>query len=292
MWSVGHIGGQAPPRRLPADEEVDESDEFVPDVQADADEFATLHLPEEMVFNGTERLPLWTPKWDTPALAKQRDVMGPRPFQRAFGQRPVTDDELVFEPVAIDAACDKTLALGQLPPGSTKWPVLAGCDIAAGGSSRRTAWWVLIVLAVDPATQHRYVLALEHLRGGGAAALDNQSALFQATYRRCPWRAANIEGNQTQSLVISQYTNHGKVPAQLVFTTEKKHTDLAVLSAEFSRGWWHLPAGDASSRRILAPLISELKNYVAGGTSADGGPTDCLMALYLGWQLAIAPPQK
>src|SRR5436190_15332085 len=120
MPDIYHVGGQDSRRPLPPPQELDEptvdgSDEFVPDVVAAADEFVPLHLPQEMPFSGVERLPLWD-KWNAAALAKARDTMGPRPFERAFCQKPITDDEFVFPTAAVDAACDASLVLGQPPP--------------------------------------------------------------------------------------------------------------------------------------------------------------------------------
>ena len=43
---------------------------------------------------------------------------------------------------------------------------------------------------------------------------------------------------------------------------------------------------------MMEPLVSELKSYVTGGTSADGTSSDHLMALYQSWRLAIEPPKK
>jgi hypothetical protein len=217
---------------------------------------------------GVELLPLWDERWPAPELAKVRD-RGIRAFERAFGQKPITDDEALFPASVVNACTDgnRSFTLGSLPAlPKARWQIVAGIDPSSGSDSKLSAYWVLLVLAIDQTTGHKFVIWIE-----------DHKRIIRAAYDRHRWAACNLERNNVQRLLLAPYKTTG-APMQLSQTTAEKHFQLQMIADEMHAGKLHIP----SSPRVQ-PLLDELKGYPLARLH------DCIEALRLAWLLADTP---
>jgi hypothetical protein len=228
-----------------------------------------------------EKIPLWV-KWGEPELRQKRELVGPRDFERGFRQRPIADSDLLFMPAWIDAALDRQMvAPMQIEKGSF-WFRLhrdAGVDLAIATIEKEAAFFALVGIATTR-DWHRWVMNVEFTRG---LTFGQQGHLILECQDRFGYDIVTVESNAYQESMVRHFKEEGtvgRVPIQGYHTGMLSKRDFEVglpsLAVEFEQERWHIPYGDARTRRMMEPLIEELRAY-----PTPGGHDDAVIALFL-----------
>lgn len=220
-------------------------------------------------------IPLWEDKWPEARLREKYRTMGPREFDRSYRQLAISDEDLLWGEEWVERALDHTTTLPEsLSGGWEKLHRFAGVDLAIATAEREGAYFVLCAIALD-ARMHRWVIGLERHRGMSFA---QQCELVNSWHLRFHFNRVAVESNAYQMAMV-QTLREASVPVLGIHTGSIQKTDLEVgipsMAAEWEQGLWHVPFGDARSRRLVEPLLEELYAY-----PTPGHYTDCVMALY------------
>jgi hypothetical protein len=202
--------------------------------------------------------------------------MGAREYARSFQQRALADAELLWKDAylarcrdtnwVVQETVDLTGYLGQ----ATR---VAGVDLAIATESSDSAYFVLLAVAID-ADGHRWILNMYRERvdfGGQVGAIVD-------FHHRYAFRKIMVEKNGYQKAILDHLGSTTSLPLDGMYTGAAQKHDVAIgipsLANEWERGLWHVPWGDAKSRRVMEPLLEELALY------PGGFHTDTVMAMF------------
>ena len=239
------------------------------------------------------RLPLWS-RYPQERLRKKRRSVGARDYARGFQQRPVSESDIVFKPELIAAAKDpKHIVVDSLTRNSPWWRCfrVIGYDLIHSDtfSDNTESFFVAFVLAVDR-NHHRWPLWIERHRSIG---YDAQINLILQLNDRFKPDVHMVENNGAQKWVV-QHTRKRRLIVKPYTTTAVSKRDLQygipALATEYEQELWHIPYGDARSRRIMEPFLDEL-----GVWPLPGYFNDCVMASWFAREgvpnIAMAEPE-
>ncbi len=255
----------------------------VPTLAPVVEELEVEPLPEDGPVVKVEQIPLWTEKWPKEALLEKRQVMGAREFDRGFRQRAISDEDLLFKPEWIDRALDRNMVLpDSASPGTfwAKFPRDAGVDLAIASAEKEAAFFAIVGIATTN-DWHRWVMNVEFTRG---LTFGQQTFLMSQCQDRFQYEIVTVENNGFQDSILRHYQEEGtivgtRVPVRAFRTGAVQKKDLAIgvpsMGIEFEQARWHIPYGDARSRRIVEPLIEEMRQY-----PEPGFHDDAIMAMF------------
>jgi hypothetical protein len=225
-----------------------------------------------------ETIPLWTERWTPEYLEELRNRLGAREFDRGYRQLAISDEDLHWQPEWVDGCLDRkmtapaSLLKGSLFEGMTRH---GGVDLSVAEAQVEGSFFVAMVVAID-ADHHRWVLAIERSRG---MSFGEQVNVIVDMQKRFLCHAISVESVGYQNAITRHLTSQTAVPAVPFYTSSTHKRDLIVgipsLATEFEQGRWHLPYGDARSKRMVDPFIEEMRVYPLSGFHDD-----CIMAAY------------
>ncbi len=224
-----------------------------------------------------ETIPLWKEKWDKQALLEKRSDMGAREFDRGYRQRAISDEDLLFKPEWIDKCLDRNLVLPDACLPKSFWagiPRDGGVDLAIASAEKQAAFFSIMGIATTK-DWHRWLMSFFFQRG---LSFGQQVAAICEYHDRFGFDIVTVESNAYQESIIHHMNEAGfrgsRVPI-VGFKTgriQKVDVELGIpgMAVEFEQGRWHIPWGDKRSKRILEPLIEELRQYPLPGFHDDG----------------------
>ena len=232
------------------------------------------------------RIPLWEEKWDKAALEEKLRAMTRREYDRSLRQLPISQDELLWNDDDIERALDTNLVVPtRVDDFWAQARRYAGVDLAIAAKESDSGSYFAVVSLAITRDGHRYVMNVFHEQGVSFQRQCEIVADLQTQYR---YDQVKVEKNGYQDALRQvidsdsfreQHASFRDIPVSSVWTDTRKKTDLEVgvpsMAAEFERGLWHIPYGDARSRRIMEPLVDELHSY-----PSPGHATDCVMAMF------------
>lgn len=254
-----------------------------PEVQTARPKLAYLDMPGVI----RTKLPLWEEKWNETALRKQRGDMSARDFDRGFRQIAISEEDLFFPGAAIDASLDTNFCAAPYLAPDSKWlklPRYTGIDLAIADAEAGGSYFVITVIAVDKNLE-RWILWIERTRG---ISFDSQIQVIEDVHERFLPVIHKIENNGYQDAVVQNSRKKG-LPVEAYTTSSISKRDLEIglpsLGVEFEQGRWHIPNGDARSKRVMEPLEKELRVYPLAGYHDD-----CVMSLFFAQQAVRQAP--
>jgi hypothetical protein len=235
------------------------------------------------------RIPLWEARWPRERLLEYWETLGSSAVAHGYTQLPVDESTLIFKAKWIDDALDTSYVIPDEITTTSPFSRMrrfGGLDIAVGDKEGSSAFWVMAVIAVDPRTNHRYLISLERHRG---LSLLQQFDIVGQVYRTHKFEVCGVESNNIQGAIESHLRVQGIAPTRAIHTGALQKSDEQVgipsMAVEWEQGKWHIPWGDARSRRIMEPLVAEFKTY----------PTakffDTVMACYFAREMYRQGPQ-
>ena len=194
-------------------------------------------------------IPLWVEKWDTPALHKKFEALGPRGFARGFENRPFSDDDIVLKSFETCITYDATPMKVLNRPG-TSWRAATGIDVA--GEKRKG--FALFTLACERATGLRVPIDIRVGAWRGQKAIEQATEVFNMCQSMgLSHEAFIVENNNTQEIFADDLRDAGKGHFNVVsFNTGNNKADLEVgissMDIEFFNGLWLVPLANADHR--------------------------------------------
>ena len=235
---------------------------------------STLHLGDVK----TCTIGLWEDKWSEKELRAARNDIGQREFDRGFRQMPISEEDLIFPPEIIEQCKDRNAILVDYIQKGSMYDSLirfCGVDLAVADAESAGSFFVATVIGVDR-NMHRWLLWIERHRG---LSFKKQFDIICDLQVRFGMVLTKVESNAYQRALerhISESNKAGfsiQVPVEGYTTTalSKKDLEFGVpsLGIEFEQGRWHLPIGDARSKRMLAPVFEELAVFPLPGYRDD-----------------------
>ena len=240
--------------------------------------------PEHESIVRKERIPLWEAKWNKEALLEKRAAMGAREFDRGYRQRAISEEDLLFKQEWIDAALDRSIEIPDSVTNTGFWtsfPRDAGVDLAIAHEDREAAYFSLMGI-MTTRDYHRWVLCNAFTRG---LSFGQQVGLITEYQARYKFEIVTVESNAYQESMVRHFkesgNDGGRVPVRGFHTgkVQKRDLELGVpaLAVEFEQNRWHIPYGNAKSRRIMEPLIEELRQFPSPGFHNDCVPRGTLI---------------
>lgn len=199
---------------------------------------------------------LWPEHWSIEELQEKKRGMLPRAWGRMYMMNPMSDEDSVFNALAlVDASKDAQF------PGFENVVFMSGCDIA---SSKRGAYFIHLVGCIE-SNGHKHLVAMARKRG---ADINYQANQIYADYTRYNLEDIRVEDNGVQKLVAQAFAalhkDKAKLPISMYTTTSKskRHLEFGIpgLAGEVDRGEWTI----WDSEGKLMPLVQEAKTYGAG----------------------------
>lgn len=224
-------------------------------------------------------IPLWAEKWDRDTLIERFNNSAPRAFNRAYRQRPVSDEELVFNTQWLDAARDTNLIMPDsgADPLWSAYPRDAGVDLAIADATADGSYFAVVGIATLP-DWTRWVMHVHLVRG---LSFLQQVDRIKALHQQFAYSKVHVENNNYQRAMVQFLGASSLVPVHGYRTGALTRADLEVgipsLASEFERGKIRIPYGNAASRRQAGILLDQLRDF----TYEDSGRrTDAVMALF------------
>lgn len=226
-----------------------------------------VHMSDGILIEPTRivHIPLWNARWPRDRLMEYWETLGSSAVAHGYTQLPVDESSLIFKAKWIDAALDKTFTLPtEIDAKSPFYRMrrFGGLDIAVGDKEGESAFWVMVTIAVDVRTGHRYIIGLERHRG---LSLMKQFDIVGQVYRSHRFEVCGVESNNIQGAIESHLREQGIAPTRAIHTGALQKSDEEVgvpsMAVEWEQGKWHIPYGDSRSQRIMEPLIGEFKTY-------------------------------
>ena len=139
------------------------------------------------------------PKWDGPRLHKKRGRMQPRTWAMVYMQQQVHEDS-IFHPDAVRAAINGNRLRGLIPKGmaNCRPQGMDGLIIVAGMDPAMAGFTAATCIALDPATQKRYILDVSNVSGMTPDGIRELIKDWTGKYSISEWR---IEKNAFQSML-------------------------------------------------------------------------------------------
>jgi len=246
---------------------------FPSEVAATSEELSARSSQEAFVKK--ENIPLWEAKWNEQALREKRASMGAREFDRGYRQRAISDEDLFFKSEWIDAALDRNLSVPDTVTKDSFWykfPRDAGVDLAIATADKEAAYFVVFGVCTTR-DWHRWAMTMHFSRG---LTFGQQTAVIMEFQDRYKFDIVTVESNAYQEALVRHFTEEGaggRVPVTGFHTGRIQKVDVELgipgMAVEFEQGRWHIPYGDARSRRIMEPFIEELRTYPTPGSHDD-----------------------
>lgn len=242
-------------------------------------------MREEVTADGesvvTKRIiPLWGLKWNKEALQSKRLEMGSREFDRGYRQRAMSEDDLLFKPEWIDRALDRTIAIpDSIKRGDfwAKFPRDAGVDLAI--SEEQSAAFFAIIGVCTTRDWHRWLMSVCLKKG---LSFNQQAGTLLEYQDRYQFDIVNVESNAYQESLVRHFKEEGvigRVPVRGFRTGRLQKVDVELgvpsMAVEFEQDRIHIPYGNQRTRRIVEPLVEQLKAY-----PTPGAHDDAVMALF------------
>jgi hypothetical protein len=231
-------------------------------------------MPDEDSVVTKRNIPLWTAKWDSEALKSKRLQMGAREFDRGFRQRAISEEDLLFKHEWIDGSLDRSLVIPDAITSKDFWgkfPRDAGVDLAI--SEAQSAAYFAIVGILTTKDWHRWLLTV-FLRKG--MSFGQQASAIVEHQDRFHFDIVNVENNAYQESLVRHFKEDGligKVPVRGFRTGRLQKVDIELgipsMAVELEQGRYHIPYGNARTRRIVEPLVEQLLSYPTPGTNDD-----------------------
>lgn len=227
--------------------------------------------------------PLWEPFWSAQALAKRRQEIGPRTFDRGFRQMAYVEGERTFP--SFMKCVEFGVAARQIVAGEG-WKFYVGVDLSSKGRPGTVA----AVLAVNG----------ENLRVPADLCILADPAQLPAALiaLHSVWKpeAIKVENNATQDAIVDMLRAATRqancnLPIQS-FTTgaNKAHPEFGLpsLEVEFNAGLWRIPLEYAGEEEIPKDVcwrrfLDEFKGHPFAPTS------DVVMAFWFAREAARGP---
>jgi len=221
-------------------------------------------------------IPLWTAKWGKEALLEKRRAMGPREFDRGYRQRAISEEDLLFKKEWIDKALDRSLTVPDSIDKDSFWGKYirdAGVDLAIAEASKEADFFSLTGI-VTTKDWHRWIMCAAFTRG---LSFGQQVSLLVEYQDRYAFDVMTVERNGYQEAIVRHIQESGfqggRIPIRGFYTGRVQKVDLELgipsIAVELEQGRWHIPYGDARSRRIMEPTIEELSHYPSPGVHDD-----------------------
>lgn len=230
-------------------------------------------LDDESVVTKTI-IPLWTLKWSKEALQSKRLQMGAREFDRGYRQRAISEEDLLFKAEWIDRALDRTIVIPDSVEKNSFWgkfPRDAGVDLAI--SEEQSAAFFCIVGALTTRDWHRWLMTVFLGKGLSFGQQAGKLVEYQDRYH---FDIVNVENNAYQESLVRHMKEEGivgRVPVRGFRTGRIQKVDIELgipsMAVEFEQGRWHIPYGNQHTRRIVEPLIEQLRAYPTPGAHDD-----------------------
>lgn len=230
-----------------------------------------------------EVIPLWTAKWGKEALLEKRTAMGAREFDRGYRQRAIADEDLLFRKEWIDNALDRSLCVPDSVTKDSfwyKWVRDAGVDLAIATADKEADFFSITGI-ITTKDWHRWIMCNTFTRG---LSFGQQVSLLVEHQDRYAFDVMTVERNGYQESIVRHIqesgVSGGKIPIRGYHTGRLSKVDLELgipsIAVELEQGRWHIPYGDARSRRMMESTIEELRQYPSPGVHDDA-----VMSLFL-----------
>lgn len=220
---------------------------------------------------------IWPDKWPTERLHAVRRELSPRHFDRAYRGLAMSDEDRVFTDDSIQEAKAKgaNVHRAMIP---REWPRYTGVDLAIS-QKKGAKYTVFVTIAIDPATQSRYVV---DIRRGHYSSTRTADILVEVFQKHQP--VMMIVENNTYQQALIEWTQKTKERMPIVgMTTGAEKADLEMgvpgMAVEFENGMWVIPQDGrrhvTDCKCELCQLCRELADYPFAEYS------DTLMATWL-----------
>ncbi len=172
-------------------------DDFAHKLMQEKDEiFGLVKYPA--IVNENSRQVLCPEFWTWDALMSKKREVGPSTWHYTWMQEDQSFEHATFRREALEAACDESLKLGDIPYGVSD--IFVGVDPAQAASG----FCAIVVWALDKHSKQRYLIDV--FNQSGMRTWDNVTDQILEFCRTYPVRKVIVEGNNTQkSITNSEY---------------------------------------------------------------------------------------
>jgi len=248
--------------------------------------------------------PLWPARYDLRGLdMKRRTLNSSLRWSREFLCRPISDEASIFPAALFEApGVKQPYSLGTPKYWKERgFVTYAGVDLALSASAGGD-YFVVVVIAVDPATGDRWVAEL--VRGKGLG-YQEQIDLIVRTAKIYNCQLVFCEANQYQRVISDMVVRTSDVPIKAFYTTGRGGTKAAStqrrgMTKTYSANRNALDQGipalrmllenikihfpwQPNSRDLVRTLITEMQafGWAEGKMQGVGAHDDCVMALWI-----------
>lgn len=227
-----------------------------------------------------QEIEVWGDKWSPALLEQKKQDIGDREFSRGWRQRAISDDEVLFREETIKQCLDKKSDL-YFPDYDdfSQYPkthgIYMGVDLAIANASKAGDYFVICVIGVDKNFSKRHLIGFYRNRG---LSFNEQLQKLGAWTDFFKPNLVLVENNSYQDAFVQEVVRTTDVSVKAFTTTglNKSHIELGLprVSVEFENKKWIIPQGNVNTRKVLEPLLEELRTYPLGKHD------DSIMALW------------